>query len=342
MQHAPQRLGSAGLALAAALVGAAAPAHAEELQDLKAQVRTLLDRVAELEKQRALSAAPAGAVTGGTGKGSFKLPGSDTSVTLGGYVKLDAIYSDKSAGVNSSADQEYEAGAVPVGPGAGANERGQVKLHARQSRLFFKTSTPSSFGELGSVLEFDLFGAAGNESVSNSNGLRVRHAYATLGKLLVGQTWTTFSDPAAYPETLDFGGPAGEIFARQAQVRWTERFRAGQWSVALESPETVVALPDGTTFRADDDRVPDLAANVQVNARFGQFSLAGLLRQVRVDSAATPAARDQRWGGGLGVNGVVPFGTRDDARFSVYYGNALGRYTVGFFSDAVLGSDQHL
>ncbi|MGE5117621.1 MAG: DcaP family trimeric outer membrane transporter [Betaproteobacteria bacterium] len=342
MQHAPQRLGSAGLALAAALAGAGAPAHAEELQDLKAQVRTLLDRVAELEKQRALSAAPAGAVTGGTGKGSFKLPGSDTSVTLGGYVKLDAIYSDKSAGVNSSADQEYEAGAVPVGPGAGANERGQVKLHARQSRLFFKTSTPSSFGELGSVLEFDLFGAAGNESVSNSNGLRVRHAYATLGKLLVGQTWTTFSDPAAYPETLDFGGPAGEIFARQAQVRWTERLRAGQWSVALESPETVVALPDGTTFRADDDRVPDLAANVQVNARFGQFSLAGLLRQVRVDSAAAPAARDQRWGGGLGVNGVVPFGTRDDARFSVYYGNALGRYTVGFFSDAVLGSDQHL
>ena len=33
-----------------------------------------------------------------------------------------------------------QAGAVPVGPNAGANERGQIKLHARQSRFFAKTA----------------------------------------------------------------------------------------------------------------------------------------------------------------------------------------------------------
>ena len=76
-------------------------------------------------------------------------------------------------------------------------------------------------------MEGDFFGAAGNESVSNSNGLRVRHAYGTLGGLLAGQTWTTFSDVAAYPETVDFGGPVGVIFARQAQVRWTQPFTGG-------------------------------------------------------------------------------------------------------------------
>jgi hypothetical protein len=58
-------------------------------------------------------------VTGGATKGSFKLPGSDTSITLGGYVKLDVIASDRSVGVASTADQQYEAGAVPVGPQAG-------------------------------------------------------------------------------------------------------------------------------------------------------------------------------------------------------------------------------
>jgi hypothetical protein len=325
-------------ALAGGLVGAA---RADELQDLKAQLDALTKKVAELEGRQPAQP-PANVVSGGATPGSFRLPGSATSVSVGGYVKLDAIYSDKSAGVNSTADQEYEAGAVPVGPNAGANERNQVKLHARQSRLFVKTATPSAYGDLGTYLEIDLFGASGNESVSNSNNLRLRHAYGTLGPVLAGQTWTTLSDPAAYPETLDFGGPAGQIFARQAQIRWTQAFKGGQWSVALENPETVAALPDGTAFRADDDRVPDIAANVHFDSARGKYSIAGMLRQLRVDSGADPASRDGKWGGVLGVNGVVPFADKDDLRFSAYFGNAIGRYSVGFFSDAVLDSNARL
>jgi hypothetical protein len=89
-------------------------------------------------------------VTAGATPGSFKLPGSQTSVTLGGYVKFDAIYSNHSAGVGSTGDQELEPGSIPVGPAAGANERNQVKLHARQSRVFAKTSTPTDAGQVGS------------------------------------------------------------------------------------------------------------------------------------------------------------------------------------------------
>src|SRR4051812_16111867 len=183
------------------LIGAAAlwcpdGARADAIVDLQAQVDALLKKVAALEQAepardpKLAGASAAGAVTGGATPGSFKLPGSNTSVTIGGYVKLDAVASDRSAGVGSTADLELEAGAVPVGPSAGANERNQVKLHARQSRFFAKTSTPSNWGEVTTYLEFDLFGASGNESVSNSHGLRVRHAYGTLGNLLVGQTWT--------------------------------------------------------------------------------------------------------------------------------------------------------
>src|SRR5262245_11206202 len=330
------------LAIASSWLGLVTHAAADEFADLRTQVDDLQRKVTELEKRPASSTRDAnasGAVLAGATKGSFKLPESDTSITLGGYVKLDAIYSDKSAGVNSTADQEYEAGSVPVGPNAGANERNQIKLHARQSRLFFKTDTPTAYGGLGTYLEFDLFGTSGNESVSNSHGLRVRHAYGTFGNLLAGQTWTTFSDPSAYAETIDFGGPAGQIFARQAQVRWTQPFDGGQWALALENPETVVALPDGTLFRADDDQVPDIAANLQWPTPFGKFTLAGLLRQVRVDSASAPVSRTEQWGYGIGVNGVVPFGNRDDAKFSLYQGNALGRYTAGFFSDGILDTE---
>ena len=57
------------------------------------------------------------------------------------------------------------------------------------------------------------------------------------------------------PETLDFGGPVGQIFARQAQVRWTQAFDGsrvgtpGQWSVSLENPESVVTVPGGASER---------------------------------------------------------------------------------------------
>jgi len=336
------------LATTALTSGVARGAQGDALRDLQEQVDALRKELAALEqKQRAVASATNGAaadnvVTGGATKCSFKLPGSDTSVTLGGYIKLDAIYSDRSAGVGSSADQEYEAGAVPVGPNAGANERNQLKLHARQSRLFAKTSTPSTWGELATYVEVDFFGAAGNESVSNSHGLRLRHAYGSLGGLLMGQTWTNFSDTAAYPETVDFGGPAGTIFARQAQIRWTQRFSGGQWSVSLENPETVVTLANGAVFRADDDRAPDVTANVRFDTALGRFSVAGIVRQLRVDSASDPTSQSAKWGGGLGVNAVIPSIGSDDLRLSFYYGNALGRYTIGFFNDALLDANGNL
>jgi hypothetical protein len=341
-----RRLTTLHTAVAVATIGLSAAVRADPIEDLKAQIDSLSKKVTGLEQKAADTMKPAAAganvVTGGATKGSFKLPGSDTSVTLGGYVKLDAIFSDRSAGVGSTADQEYEAAGVPVGPTAGANERNQVKLHARQSRFNIKTSTPTGLGDLTTFVEFDLFGVSGNESVSNSNGLRVRHAYGTLGHLLAGQTWTTFSDVDTYAETVDFGGPAGVIFARQAQVRWTQPFAGGQWAIALENPETVVSLPSGDAFRADDDRFPDIAGKIKFDTSWGKYSVAALARQIRVDSASAPASREQKWGGALGLNGVIPLLARDDLRLSASYGNAIGRYSVGFFTDGILDSDSHL
>jgi len=249
------------LAIAALLAAGTGLAHADALQDLTAKVEALQREIADMKKQQT-AASPANAVTGGATKGSFKLPGSDTSVTVGGYVKLDALYSSRSAGTNSAADQLLDPTAIAVGLTAGVNELHQITLHARQSRLFVRTATLTTWGDVNTPLEFDLFGTSGNESVSNSHNLRLRHAYGTLGGLLAGQTWSNFMMVSALPETLDFGGPAGQTFVRQAQVRWTQPFSGGQWSVALENPETVVTRPDGSSLRADDDRVFDLTGNI--------------------------------------------------------------------------------
>jgi hypothetical protein len=342
------------LAIAVGLGGLSTAAYADTLEELKAQIDALQKKVVELEQkqdkteQKQATATADDVVTGGATKGSFKLPGSNTSVALGGYVKLDAVFSNPSAGVDTKGDLSLDPTAIAVGPNAANNERSQVKFGARESRLFVKTNTPTSVGDLNTHVEFDFYGADGNESVSNSHGFRLRHAYGTLGNFLAGQTWTNFMNPAALPDTVDFGGPVGQIFDRQAQVRWTQSFGSsatsggGQWSVGLENPETVVQIPGGASFRADDDRFPDVTGQVLFNTSAGKISVHGLLRQIRIDSAAAPAAVDQKFGGALSVAGILPTIGKDDFRFTATAGNAIGRYSDGFFPDGVLGSDARI
>ena len=337
------------VAVAATSSAVSIAADADSLEELNRQIEVLSQKVLELDRkqqaaEREQTEAAKNVVTAGASKGSFKLPGSSTSVTLGGYVKLDAVFTTPSAGVASTADLFLQPNAIPVGPGAGDNERNQVKFGARESRVFAKTSTPTSWGDLVTYVEGDFYGADGNESVSNSNGLRLRHAYGSLGPLLGGQTWTNFMYVPSLPETVDFGGPVGQIFDRQAQIRWTQPFSAagshagGRWSVALENPESVVTLAGGASFRADDDHFPDITGQVQFDTSKGRIAVAGLLRQVRADSTS-PSVTDQPFGGALSVAGVVPTVGKDDVRFTVSAGNAIGRYSNGFFADGIVGSD---
>jgi outer membrane DcaP-like protein len=326
------------LALAVSLTGASAIAHADTLSDLKEQTEALQRKVAELESAQQ-KAASNGAVTGGSMPGSFKLPGSDTSIKLGGYVKFDAIYSNLTQGVDAVANQQTVDSAIPVGPNGSPteNKKGQLTFHARQTRLNLATSTPTGYGDLSTFVEGDFFGADGNESVTNSNGFRIRHAYGALGGLLAGQYWTNFFDENAYVETVDFGGPVGEIFIRQAQLRWTQAFETGEWSASLENPESLFAVSgapltagSATPLRSDRDHYPDITGRLKSKNGFGTFNAALMARNIRIDS---PTAADAKWGGAISLTAVIPAG-KDDFRADFNVGNAIGRYQLsGFFPD---------
>lgn len=331
-------------ALALALSAEITSAHAETLDELRAQVQALEQKILAMDaKQEKMQTdiSPQNVVTAGSTKGSFKLPGSNTSIKLGGYVKLDAIYSSRSAGTNSQADLVLVPAAIPL-DGTETNEKGQIKLHARQTRFNLATHTPSSWGDLTTFFELDFFGADGNEIVSNSHNSRLRHAVGTLGSLTAGQSWSTFMDPASLPETLDFGGPVGEAFVRQGLVRWTEKFAGGAWSLALENPDSFLLRRnlDGSyaTLVPDDDRIPDVVGRLDLNGSWGRVAAAAMARNLRIDvagSASAVEARDSRWGGALGIYGMIPTVGKDSFSFSLIGGNALGRYVgQGLFFDA--------
>ena len=339
-----------GVVAGIGLAGIGSIARADTLSELKVQIELLQQKVSDLETAQKTSVAKvaptptADVVTGGATRGTFRLPGSDTSITFGGYAKLDAIYSDRSAGTASQGNQFLFPSLVPVGPTAGDNTRSQTTIHARQSRLFVRTATPTAFGDLTTLVEGDFFGADGNETVSNSNNFRLRHAWGTIGNLSAGQYWSNFMNEAALPETVDFGGPVGQIFVRQAQVRWTEKFAGGDWSISAENPESLFAMPGTATLtRADRDRLPDFTARVRTKIGTGTYTAQVLARNIRIDSPGPPSAVDSRWGGAVGITGVLPTFGKDDLRFDFNAGNAIGRYQeLGFFADGFIDANRKI
>ena len=54
-----------------------------------------------------------------------------------------------------------------------------------------------------------------------SRHFRLRHAYGQWKGFVLGQTWSTFADPDAEPDGIDFEGLNAIALFRQAQVRYT-------------------------------------------------------------------------------------------------------------------------
>src|ERR1700741_1572171 len=83
---------------------------------------------------------------------------------------------------------------------------------AGQTRFNVEVTGPTTAGPFKAFVEGDFF--------SDQNAFRLRHAYGTVGEVLGGQTWTTFMDEDAMPETIDFESPIAFPIVRQAQIRW--------------------------------------------------------------------------------------------------------------------------
>ncbi len=247
------------------------------------------------------------------------------SYKIGGYVKLDTILSNYTAGSSTGAGRDfYIAGTVPVGTG---NEDGETYLdfHVKESRVNFRSTHVLDNGsKLGTFIEMDfLLSGHGDERVSGSYNPRLRHAFLTYDKWLFGQTWMTFFNVGALPENLDFVGPAeSTIFGRQAMIRYS----TGNWQFALENPETTITpYEGGGRIVADDNKVPDMVARYNLKGDWGSFTVAGLLRQLRYENqGADISSKGTSYG--ISASGKFVFSNNDDFRWMVSGGKGLGRY----------------
>lgn len=239
----------------------------------------------------------------------------NTTVKIGGYVKLDMLFSDFDDNVGTGSAREfYVPGATPVSSG---NSNRYFDMHAKQTRVHLATDSKVGGKKLKSYIEIDFMTqAAGNEKVTNGYAPELRHAYISYDKWLFGQTWSTFMNVAALPESVDFiGNTDGTVFVRQAQVRYTK----GPWQFSIENPETTTPGPTAN----DDNEWPDFVARYNLKNNDLSLVLAGLLRQLTVNDGNN--VDDSTTGWGISVTGKYMIG-KNDIRFGLNTGGGLGRY----------------
>ena len=216
------------------------------------------------------------ATTGQTAGASAPPDESKTRMDIYGFTMLDAIFDFEQNNPDwfdvvrptklPAFDDEF-------------GEDGRFYESVRQTRFGVKTYTPTTYGELKTIFEFELFGVGVD---AGQTTFRLRHAWGELGHFGAGQYWSTFMDPDVFPNELEYRGPNGLVWFRNVQFRWMPiKEDNHELFIALERPG---ASGDAGRFA---DRielqnilgrfpVPDLAAHYKIGRDWGHVQAAGL------------------------------------------------------------------
>jgi hypothetical protein len=228
--------------------------------------------------------------------------GNGGTLEIYGFVQADFIQDFNR--VDPSWNATLRPSKIPVVcPGdAGCGKDGETIFSMRQTRLGFLGKMPTEYGEISGKLEADLFGVGAD---AGQTTLRLRHAYGEMGQFLAGQTNSLFMDIDVFPNTIDYWGPAGMVFFRNIQGRWTPINKDGmKVAFALEAPGSAI---DTGVIRVDPslrgrNKYPDFTAQFRQDMSWGHYQVAGILRQIGFETPASPTGDPSGTKTGYGIN----------------------------------------
>lgn len=275
----------------------------------------------------------------------FTVGNGSTRIKIGGFLKTVATFSrwdDGSVAGNSLGRDFYLPSTIPTRTTPASRSTTNNDFNAKHTRLWLNLDTTVSGHTLKGYVETDFQtspGTQGSERTANGYNLALRRAYIQFDNLTVGQDWSTFQNVATLPESTDFVGTTeGTVFVRQPLVRYSKALsKMATLQLAVENGETQSATgPALATVENDQDKMPDFVTRLNVKAGNADLALAGIVRQLRVDSGAV---KDTAMGWGVSGSGKIVFGNKKqhDLRFMATYGKGLGRYVgLNFSPDAIV------
>jgi hypothetical protein len=215
-------------------------------------------------------------------------------------------------------------------------EDGHFYLSPRQSRLGVKAALPTDNGTVTGQFEFDMFGVGADAGLTT---IRLRHAWGQWKGLGGGQTNSAFMDVDVFPNTIEYWGPNGMLFLRNAQVFY-EIFNDGTSNarVAIEAPGAsgdLGLLSDRVELQNVKARFPrpDFTGHYRLGRPWGYVQVGGALRYFAYDDLIPNdqfALSGNNWGWGLSLSSNIKATPNDVVRFQIIEGAGVENY----FNDA--------
>lgn len=259
-------------------------------------------------------------------KGFFRLPGTQTILKIGGYFKTDFIYDLKPAGNTES----FIPSSIPIPSVVGVNNA-TVSIRPTRLNLDFRVPT-TQLGDVRFYLEGDLFG-------TNATTPRLRHAYAQVRNVLIGQTFSNFMDPDGFPDTLDFQGPNGMVSIRNPQLRYGFALSPSTTLyISIEKPSSDITFKTPQFSSQPNAPSPDGAIRLRQEFERGHFQVSAIFRSIAAFVPTTPTPKtDSVFGWGVNLSTGLKTFNKDNAIFAVAAGHGISRYlqdTSGLGIDA--------
>jgi hypothetical protein len=255
---------------------------------------------------------------------------SDKSFEIYGFAQADLIYDfDR---LDPDWDDAFRPSKIPTSADKFGSD-GQASVSVKQSRFGVKGSAPTGGKPLNFKFEFDLFGVGVD---AGQTTFRLRHAYGEWGQWLAGQTNSLFMDGDVFPNTIDYWGPAGMVFYRNVQIRWTPYDAGGnRFAVSLERPGNDIdpgqirLIEDFAGDIKNDEELPDFHAQFRMDRDWGHLQVSGILRRVGAEvfdsaGALVNTVNDTGWGVNVGTHFNVL--GKDAIRIGVVYGEGIASY----------------
>jgi DcaP outer membrane protein len=254
------------------------------------------------------------------------------SFEIYGFAQVDYIQDTKR--VNPDWQDAFRPSRIATPEGQyGSN--GQASVSVKQSRFGVKGVLPTSDHQppINFKFEFDMFGVGAD---AGKTTIRLRHAYGEWGQLLGGQTHSLFMDIDVFPNVIDYWGPAGMVFLRTPQIRWTAYRTANDTlAVAVEKPGNdvdpgnirLVQGFEGAEVRPDQP-VPDLTGQFRHDDNWGHYQIGVILRRVGYEYsiAGEPFQKGSQTGWGVDLSAALNTLVKDKLLLSLVYGDGIASY----------------
>jgi len=246
--------------------------------------------------------------------GFFVLPGTQTMLRINGRLVTDFIFDPRPAGVAGA----FIPSSIPIPQGSSTNN---VNVGIRDSRLSTDFRVPvSGWGTARMFMQFDFFGSNGATTP------RLRHFYAQIHNILMGQTFTNFMDPDASPDAMDPQGPNADLSVRPPQARYSFPLGKGMsGAVSVEQPNSDISFSQNGSAAVSITPAPDGALKFRYEGERGHIQVSSVFRELAVH-LPNGGPQESAFGWGVNASGAMRVYGRDNIVYQVAYGNGISRY----------------